>query len=304
MGGPARKRFVFLGLAAALVAAHAAAQEPPQHPGIAKTLAALADAFNRHDPQALAALWATDAVHESAQSGDKLTGRDAIGKAYAELFKADPKAEMKLHAGAAKEEKPGELSAQALVEVRHGDGSVTSSHVAATLVESKDGWRIKHVRETVAPPRATDALAQLEWLVGSWVDESKAGRVVNDVDWARGRNFLTRAYRQENDGKVIREGTQIVGWDTEDQCLRCWTFDNDGSFGEGVWEPDGENRWVARMVLKLADGARGSMTQLIERLPDGNLKIESLAREIDGQSQPNSPAVTLRRADKPANKKS
>lgn len=272
------------------------AEDPAPPPGVVKTLAALADAFNRHDAQAAAAQWSTDAVHESSLAGDRLTGREAIAKAYAELFRADPKSEMKFHPGPSRLGAEGEALVSGTIEVRHGDGSVTTSRVAARLVESPEGWRIKQVREWVAPPRAADALAQLEWLVGSWVDETPEGRVTNEVEWARGRNFLARDYRQEAGGKVVREGRQLIGWDAEDQCLRCWTFDSDGSFGEGVLEPGGENRWLSRMIVKLADGRRGSMTQAMERLPDGNLKIESLARDVDGEPQPNGAPVMMRRS--------
>lgn len=280
------------------------AEEPAPPAGAAQALSALADAFNRHDAQAAAAQWSPDAVHESSLSADRLSGREAIAKAYAELFRADPKAEMKLHAGPGELVADGEALVSGTIEVRHGDGSVTTSRVAARLVETKEGWRIQQVRELMAPPRPSDALAPLEWLVGSWVDESPQGRVTNDVEWTRGRSFLTRAYRQEAEGKVVREGRQLIGWDAEDQCLRCWTFDNDGSFGEGVLEPDGENRWLSRMIVKLADGRRGSMTQVLEKLPDGTMKIESLARDVDGEPQPNGAPVTMRRANSLDRKKS
>jgi hypothetical protein len=112
---------------------------------------------------------------------------------------------------------------------------------------------------------------------------------------------LVRTYRLEQGGATTRTGTQVIGWDAEQQCIRCWLFDGSGSFGEGTWLPDGDKKWINKMVMKLAAGHRGSLTQVYELSDDGKLTIATIDREIDGEAQPNgSPVSLVRPGSEPA----
>jgi uncharacterized protein (TIGR02246 family) len=47
-------------------------------------------AYNAHDAARVAACWAEDAVYIHPESGERVTGRDAIQKLFEESFAADP----------------------------------------------------------------------------------------------------------------------------------------------------------------------------------------------------------------------
>ena len=53
----------------------------------------------------------------------------------------------------------------------------------------------------------------------------------------------------------VLEGWQIIGWNPVDECIRSWTFDDEGGFTEGRWTRDGE-RWLVREIGYGADGSR------------------------------------------------
>jgi uncharacterized protein (TIGR02246 family) len=265
---------------------------------LAETLAAYIRAFNHHDAAAVARLWKADAVHVSKNSGVQTTGRQAIQDAYAALFKGDPKCQLQITVSQLRFVTPAVANLECIADVKHTSGETSRSEFSALILLEGSNWFVDKVQETDLPlvPASTVQLGRLGWLVGNWVDETKDGRVTNETHFADGGSFLVRSYHMEQDGAVVRAGTQVIGWDAEQKCLRSWLFDTSGSFGEGTWLPEGENKWVNKLVLKLADGRRGSLTQVYERAGDDKLTVTTIDREIDGQAQPNGAAVTLSRA--------
>ena len=77
--------------------------------------------------------------------------------------------------------------------------------------------------------------------------------------------------------------------------IRSWMFNSDGSFGEGSWFKDGAN-WMSRMSLTMADGSVASGTQVFMRTDNDTYQVESIGREIDGESMPSAGTVTVVRA--------
>ncbi|MHC4178854.1 MAG: hypothetical protein ACYSWU_15185 [Planctomycetota bacterium] len=138
----------------------------------------------------------------------------------------------------------------------------------------------------------TVPLDELEWMVGQWVDEGEASKVITSCSWTKNRKFLTRSFSVTIDGKVSLEGTQFVGWDPIAKRIRSWTFDSEGGFGEGRWIKDG-NRWLVKMSFVLASGERASALNVITYVDQDTLRWQSIDREIAGELQPNIPEVTV-----------
>lgn len=129
-------------------------------------------------------------------------------------------------------------------------------------------------------------LYQLAWMLGAWSDGAQGNRVENEVRWAEGGRFLSRDYRQFHDGQVALSGTQIIGWDAVEGALHSWSFDSDGSVGQGHWHAIKDGGWRCQQVLTLADGRRGAFTQIIKPASATQMEITTLDVELDGHLRP------------------
>ncbi len=276
-----------------------AQEETPQ--ALQTVCTALQDAFNAHDARAIGDLWSEDAVHCSVSTGTELSGRSAITEAYRKLFETDPTCTLTIAVRSATTESDTSAVVVGTAEVSHPGQAPSRSVFEAKL--SRDGakWQLTSVREVELPLDAAAGLNPLGWLIGRWVDEQPTGRIVNQFRWTNGGAFLLREYWVEGKDELSRQGTQIFGWDAEQACVRTWLFDSSGSFGEGHWEQDGP-RWVNKLALKLPDGRRAAVTQILERAGDNQLTWQSIDREIDGAAQPNSSVAKLTRQADPTTK--
>jgi hypothetical protein len=96
------------------------------------------------------------------------------------------------------------------------------------------------------------------------------------------------------------EGTQIIGWDPRAKQIRSWTFNSDGSFGEGLWSRN-QDEWLVRTSQTLPDGRAATATQVIQRLDNDAVTVQTIGKEVDGVLEPASDPVTVARvAEEPA----
>ncbi len=279
-------------LAGGRAGAQQAAPADPAREAIAVVIDTFAQAFNKHDSAALSVLWSEKATHRSTTTGQVLTGRAAIADAYAALFKRDPKCTVALHVDSLRIDGPSALLTGAAT-VDHDNFASTRSRFAARLVRVGQAWLIDRVDEAELPPDAETGLQPLAWLVGSWVDDTPANKVVNQFSWDENRNFIVRRFWHEPKKPAAghapppTQGMQIIGWDAEQQVIRTWFFDSHGSFGEGYWQSSGDAKWINKLAVKLPDGRRAAQTQVLEKLGDGQISLQSIDREVDGAAQPN-----------------
>lgn len=280
----------------------AAAGEP-----VDKDLAALGKAleaaYNAHDAQTLSALWTEKAVYRSSSTGTELAGRQAIQDAYARLFAEQPQGKLLVEVRSAKAKTQDMAVLLGVAQVTNSNEPATRSLFEAALERVDGKWLIARVDETDLAAEAAAGLSPLAWLEGRWVEELSSGRVVSEFHWADGGSFLLRNYWCDRQDAPRLQGTQVFGWDAEQACIRTWLFDSTGSFGEGYWLPDGPSRWVNKLVVKLPDGRRAAVTQVLERIGENELTLQSIDRDIDGAAQPNGPLATLVRSTSQAKKK-
>ena len=281
--------------AAGTVPAHAA-PSAPLNPGIAAMVGTFEKAFNAHNAPAMMALWTPDAIYRATVTNTEVKGRDAIGAAYADLFKQQPTSSLKVTITESKIE-GGKASLLGMAEVTQKGQLPTRSLFRASLEKVGASWLFASVDESELPMDSPTGLSQLAWLAGTWTEALPSGDVKNTYHWANGGAFMVRNYsRAAKQGPAV-DGTQIFGWDAEQQCVRTWLFDSNGSFGEGYWQRQGPDKWLNKMALKLPDGRRGSVTQILTHTGENELTLQSVDREIDGQFQPNTaPAKMTRQA--------
>lgn len=257
--------------------------------------------FNSHDPDKLAALWTPDGVYVDKATGQRTEGREALAADFRTLFEASPAVQLS-----------GEIEGVRLIsdDVAMVDGTTVTlapdeepnaSAYSAVFVRRDGKWLVDSVHEQPLPtpesPR--QALEPLAWLVGQWRDAGDASAVETTVRWSPSEAFLLRSFHLQREGEEPMEGTQVIAWDPRAKQIRSWTFNSDGSFGEGVWTRAGAE-WLVRTTQTLADGRAATATQVITQVDDATATVQTIGKEIDGSPEPNSEPVTVTRAAAPA----
>lgn len=278
----------------------AAAPADERAPALLSAIDAYGQAYNQGDAAAVAAHWAIDGVHVDRATGEETRGREAIERAYAEAFAASPGATIAIDVHQVRFITDDVAQVQAVVALAHppaGDeeeSATSETELSATYKRVDGAWLLDNVQEVVLPetPTPRDHLAVLEWLAGEWQDDAEGAVIRSSFKWSAKQAFFIRSFHVQREGQVLREGTQIFGWDPEQERIRTWIFGSEGGFGEGTCEAsDGE--LLVKMTGVLSDGRRAAATQKFTRNEDGSVTSELLGSEIDGQLQPNTPPVRM-----------
>lgn len=290
-----RARLLGWGLLSALVSASAAARAAEVPAEVDRFFKSYIEAFAAADAAKLAALWTEDAEWTNGVTGEHTTGRDAVQADFAAFFADNPGARLTGEIERAKEVSPGVVCLEGQAVVTTASGDPVASAFSAVLVSRDDKWMLASVRESApaVPETPYERLKALDFLIGDWRDQGGEADVQTSFRWAADGAFLVRTYTVTVDDAVTR-GTQVIGWDPRESRLRSWNFVSDGSFGEGAWSKNGDE-WVGRLSQTLADGGVASALQVIRRVDDETLEIETVGREIDGEPQPSAPPVRVTR---------
>lgn len=255
-------------------------------------------AFNAKDTDAVASMWSPNASHTDRSLFETTEGRDAIMADINAVFAGESPVKLSGNVETVRLITPAVASVQGEVAVTVGDQSATTDRFSAILVKQDGRWTIDSMEESpvVAPESSAAALSQLDWLVGAWKDAGGDTPVQSVVRPAIGGAFLVRSFESTTpDGDVI-VSTQIIGWDAAQSQIRSWTFDGDGSHGEGTWVNAG-NEWLVKSTQTLADGRIASGTYVIKPQSDDVMTVQLIGRQIDGQLMPSSDVVTVVRSD-------
>ena len=257
--------------------------------------------FNSHDPKALAALWTPGGVYVNRTTGERTEGREALEADFTELFASSPDVKLSGEVTSVRPLTADAAMVEGITSVVIPDSEPAESAYSAIFIKHDGKWLLDSVHETDVPQPETshDALKVIEWLVGSWQDDSDAVQVATQTRWTPSEAFLLRSYQVTREDEEPFEGTQIIGWDPIAKQIRSWTFNSDGSFGEGDWSKNGES-WLVRTTQTLPDGRVASGTQVIEQQDADTVTVATIAKEIDGAPEPVTDPVTMRRIIEPA----
>lgn len=284
-------------LSAASICTHAFANEEE----VRRTFSGYLEAFNKRHVEALAQMLSENSVHVDRETGTRTEGRQAIQKDLEATFKMYPTIQLSGHVDRVRVIQPTVAQAEGETLVVGGaDAQPVGSRFSAILVKGDSGWKIDSVEESPLPRpnSAYEALRELEWLIGRWVDESAEVRVETTFRWSTNQSFLLRSYVVRLSDGTERQGTQVIGWDPRSREIRSWSFNADGSFGDGVWSRNGDG-WLIRSSQTLADGRAASGTYVMTRIDDATMTTQLLGHEIEGEPQPAGEAVTMVRAIEP-----
>ncbi len=265
--------------------------------GLRKTLSEFVAVFNQQDSTGIAAFWTETATHTDRETGERTEGRDAIQADFKKVFAE--KAGMKLTARADRIKiiTPDVASVEGQTTVVSSDTDPVDSAFTAILVRKGDKWLFDSVDEMAIPVPETsaDALKDLEWLVGDWIDESDNVKVRTSFRWSSNQAFLLRSFIVETKAGIPMQGTQVIGWDPRGPQIRSWTFNSDGSFGEATWSKNG-NSWLTKSTQTATTGDISAGTYVLEQIDDNSFTLQLIGHEVNGEPQPAGDPVKIVRA--------
>ncbi|MEM8680494.1 MAG: SgcJ/EcaC family oxidoreductase [Planctomycetota bacterium] len=295
-----RKMVLALGVMVALAVPRLDAQDGDDNPELAairQTSASYLKAFDAGDAQAVAAHWTEDGDY-LGQDGQGLRGREAIEKAFAKFFSEAPGAKLRVHVESIhfpEENVAIEIGDSLVTRSAASEGEVVEERARykAVLFKTEGAWKIQSLEEGPALPASNyKHLKDLEWMIGTWVDEEVAADdtqpsvvVYTQSRWSTHRNFMVRTFKATVDNRVITTGTQRIGWFEPAKEIRSWTFDSDGGITMGVWSQNGET-WVVKAEQVMRDGKK-AMETATATIDDPHAHTWQLTdRSLEGQALP------------------
>lgn len=253
-------------------------------------------AFNAGDADALVKHW-TSGGELLTSSGVALRGHDALRAGFADYFAEAKSAKIELFDPQIEILSPSVARETGTARVMSAEQEPSDTVYEAIYLKSEAGWRLDSVREQSPaedPPSNYEQLRPLEWMVGSWVDQSSDAQIETTCRWTTNRNFLVRSFSGSIQGRVEFEGTQVIGWDPSTKQIRSWMFDSDGGFGTGVWNGS-DDGWTVHTLNVLADGQKASATHVYVRLDENSFEFRSTGRQVGGELLPRiEPIVIVR----------
>jgi uncharacterized protein (TIGR02246 family) len=272
-----------------------AADSTADKAAIEKAVASYVAAFNAQDAKALAEHWSPEGVYTSRLSGEQIVGRPAIQQEFSALFGEVKKAKLAVSTKSVEFVSPNVALEQGAATVIRPDEKPAKSDYSAVYVRRDGKWlldRVSEEEEPPAPPSHYEQLKELEWMVGTWIDQGGGEVIKTECKWTRNRNFLTRTFTASIGDHVDITGMQFVGWDAARKQIRSWVFDSDGGLAEGVWSNKG-GRWTVKTKATLPNGKTASSTTILRPLGKDTFAWQKVNRSLDGEILPNIDEVVI-----------
>ena len=291
-----------IGASSALAQAPAAPTRAADEQAIRQTAAAFVDAYNAHEPAKIAALFTPDGELVDP-TGHAEKGRPAIESVFSDVFAQYPEATTSveirsirfLSSNVAEED-----GVATVVREPNADGE-PNRYVALHLKQPNGGWLMASARDLPdATTAAPEALEQLAWVIGDWMDEGPDALVVTSYQWSENHCYILGQFTIRVAGESVRSCSQRIGWDPLDKVVRNWVFDDDGGYASGVWTREGDH-WVIKQTGVTSEGEPASATNTITRLSGDRFQWESRDRVLGGEVQPDpQPVIVVRKPPEPA----
>jgi uncharacterized protein (TIGR02246 family) len=261
---------------------------------IRKSVESYVAAFNKGDAKTLAAMWSPEAVYTNPLSGEQVVGRAEIEKQFASIFADAKGTKLESKTETIKFISPNVAVEQGTAKVIRPDQEPENSEYTAVYVKRDGQWLLDRVTEEDVPVVKSnyDKLKDLEWMIGTWVDQDEQNRIETTCQWTKNRNFITRSFTMSIRDRIEMAGMQIVGWDPAAKQIRSWVFDSDGGFSEGIWKKK-DKRWYIQSTGTLQDGRKSSSVNIITCVDDNSFTWQSVNREAGGELLPNVAEVVV-----------
>lgn len=261
---------------------------------IRKAVESYVAAFNQGDAKTLAAMWSTEAVYTNPLSGEQVVGREAIEKQFAAIFAEAKGAKLEAKTDSIRFISPNVAVEHGTAKIITAEQTPEETEYTAIYVKRDAQWLLDRVteEEVVNPSSHYEQLKDLQWMIGSWVDQDDEATVVTQCNWTRNNNFLVRSFTVQIRDRIDTAGLQIIGWDSATKQIRSWVFDSDGGFGQGTWKKK-DHRWYIHQVGVLPDGQKASSVNIMTYVDDNTCTLQSVNRTVAGELLPNVEEVTI-----------
>jgi uncharacterized protein (TIGR02246 family) len=272
------------------------ADQAEEEAAIRASVAAYVVAFNQGDAKAIAAQWSPDAVYSNPMTGDEVTGRKAIEEQMVEIFKNAKETKIEVDVNSIRFLSPSVAIEEGTARVlRPGDEPDVTLY-SCMHVKSGGNWLVDRMTEQSEPVFRSNYqhLKDLQWMIGTWVDQDDSATVETTSQWSKNQNFITRSFTVSIEGESDLSGVQLIGWDPVAQNIRSWVFDSDGGFGGSTWKKK-ENKWVINSSATLSDGRKASAVKTLTVIDDKTITWQASGRSLDGEILPSIDPIKLTR---------
>jgi uncharacterized protein (TIGR02246 family) len=234
----------------------------------------------------VSALWTENGTYID-EDGNVFRGRSALEKRFGSVFNESGKQQFELTP-----EKISFLSDNVAISegtVLKKEGTESKPQTRFTLVfQNQDGtWLISQATETPITPlestQSTEALKDLDWLIGSWKAERNGSSVRMTAEWAANKRFIHCTYEIQKPGEPLQKDIQIIGYDPTKDELVSWHFDSTGGFGYGSWYKR-DNQWMIESTGVESDGRTSRAINIIQSLEPNTFSWQSVNRSVDGMA--------------------
>ncbi|MFN7845160.1 MAG: YybH family protein [Pirellula sp.] len=246
----------------------------------------LVTAFNQADPKAIINSFLSDGELIDEQ-GVVHTGHEQISSLMDSFFKSYPnastEAELESVRGVA-----GIVFADGRRTISTADGkSVSLLRFMSIWKKTDAGYKLVSFRDYSESSSMTpnEALQELQWLIGEWVNEGSDAKVQLTFQWSGDTNFILGSYSIKTSDGELSTSTQRIGWDASQGAFRTWTFDIDGGFGEGYWTKV-EKGWQIRSTATTPEGTTASATLQFIPVSENRFSISGRQRILNGEELP------------------
>ncbi|MBI3864873.1 MAG: SgcJ/EcaC family oxidoreductase [Planctomycetia bacterium] len=266
----------------------------------------LVKAFHDRDAKAFAGAFTADGEYID-EHGQIFHGRKAIEQDFAAFFEVHPEPKIELEIATVRAIAAGLIAVDGDTHfTRHKGEDPVLGHCSFICTKEGNKWLIASLREIESvgeTPSHHDHVAQLEWLVGDWIDEGEDSHVHFSCHWDDSGNYLIRDFEVHFAGEPTMTGTQRIGYDPVTGHLKSWVFDSDGGHSEGFFHHDGES-WHLHATGVTAEGHMASGTNVFTSLDDHRMTWAALDRVASGDRIPDIEPVTIvRKPPTPAQRK-
>jgi uncharacterized protein (TIGR02246 family) len=277
---------------------------------IAQISEAFTAAYNKGDVKAIRGFFAPDARLITID-GDVLDGAEEIADLFAAGFDSNPGVSMKNETRSIRLIGESVAIESGFTETTTPADKKPDTVAYHTIHVKRNGqWKIFDVIEA-EPARIAgtvehaEKLAELDFLVGEWLEEAEGGLVHHRARWSANHTYLLIDYQLEQDKKLVTIATQRIGWDAKNKAIRSWLFEEDGGHGSGLWVKSATgDEWLIKSEAVLADGRQVSLSSRLTRTATDRIVISGYDRTAEGKSIPDMPARGLtKKPPAPATKK-
>lgn len=253
---------------------------------------AFTDAFNKGDAQAIGALWTEKGELRDA-SGLTLLGRQAIEKAYAEFFKANPGVKTEVLVKSIRFPAKDLAVEEGLLRTPRGDKNLTGT-TSYVVVHAREGGQWKMALSSDGGS-GEDRLEDLDWLAGEWTGKVKDVTVKLSFVHDPLKPVITGTFSRTESGKESATSSIRIAADPETGRIRSWTFETDGGHSQALWSCDGKS-WILDARGVLANGTPTAERIILQRSGTDAVVLRSVDRLLGDDKLPDTPPLRLTRA--------